>query len=204
MHHVGRIRTGFDAVARGSVSSAGGTSSEFPGAFRRVELTSKLQDLAPILSIAPQSLASLAALHDLTLEEVLHGLRAFFKTELGFKLVFDTTFARSISLAENRLEFLERRSHALQSSAPTAVSLAESSLSPSSSSTGPLPILSSACPGWVCYAEKTHGELLPFVSNVKSEQAVMGTLVKGGQVAKHLRLKYIPTLVLSSPGTDEY
>jgi iron only hydrogenase large subunit-like protein len=36
----------------------------------------------------------------------------------------------------------------------------------------------SACPGWICYAEKTHGELLPYISNVKSAQQIMGTLVK--------------------------
>ncbi|KAK9826721.1 hypothetical protein WJX81_001163 [Elliptochloris bilobata] len=44
---------------------------------------------------------------------------------------------------------------------------------------GPLPMLASACPGWVCYAEKTHGEYaLPYISTAKSPQAVMGTVVK--------------------------
>ena len=43
----------------------------------------------------------------------------------------------------------------------------------------PLPVLSSACPGFVCYAEKTHGPtLLKHISAVKSPQAVMGTIVK--------------------------
>lgn len=41
-----------------------------------------------------------------------------------------------------------------------------------------LPILASACPGWVCYAEKTVPEALPFVSAVKSQQQLTGTLVK--------------------------
>lgn len=37
---------------------------------------------------------------------------------------------------------------------------------------GPLPMLASACPGWVCYAEKTHGEYaLPYISTAKSPQA---------------------------------
>ena len=27
---------------------------------------------------------------------------------------------------------------------------------------GPMPMLASACPGWVCYAEKTHGWASPF------------------------------------------
>jgi iron only hydrogenase large subunit-like protein len=34
---------------------------------------------------------------------------------------------------------------------------------------GYLPILSSECPGWVCYAEKTIGEeAFPFMSKIKS------------------------------------
>ncbi|KAJ2970726.1 hypothetical protein NUW58_g9611 [Xylaria curta] len=40
------------------------------------------------------------------------------------------------------------------------------------------PILSSSCPGWVCYAEKTHPYVLPHISKVKSPQALMGTLLK--------------------------
>ncbi|GIX85483.1 cytosolic Fe-S cluster assembly factor narfl [Caerostris extrusa] len=40
-------------------------------------------------------------------------------------------------------------------------------------------MLSSACPGWICYAEKTHGEyVLPYISTVKSPQQIMGSLVK--------------------------
>ena len=42
-----------------------------------------------------------------------------------------------------------------------------------------LPLLTSSCPGWICYAEKTHGELiLPHLSAVKSPQQVTATLVK--------------------------
>ena len=41
------------------------------------------------------------------------------------------------------------------------------------------PLISSACPGWVCYAEKTHGTwILPHISQVKSAQQIMGSLVK--------------------------
>ncbi|KAJ3118202.1 hypothetical protein HDU96_003242 [Phlyctochytrium bullatum] len=39
-------------------------------------------------------------------------------------------------------------------------------------------MLASACPGWICYAEKTHPDLLPFISVVKSPQQVMGYLAK--------------------------
>ncbi|KAK7757101.1 Cytosolic Fe-S cluster assembly factor nar1 [Diatrype stigma] len=40
------------------------------------------------------------------------------------------------------------------------------------------PTLTSSCPGWVCYAEKTHPHVLPHMSRVKSPQALMGTLLK--------------------------
>lgn len=44
---------------------------------------------------------------------------------------------------------------------------------------GPLPLLASACPGWVCYAEKTQGAaVLPYISTAKSPQAVQGSAVK--------------------------
>jgi len=42
-----------------------------------------------------------------------------------------------------------------------------------------LTMLSSSCPGWVCYAEKTHGNfILPFVATTRSPQQIMGVLVK--------------------------
>ncbi|KAJ7306103.1 hypothetical protein JRQ81_010469 [Phrynocephalus forsythii] len=41
-------------------------------------------------------------------------------------------------------------------------------------------MLASACPGWICYAEKTHGSfIIPYISTAKSPQQVMGSLVKG-------------------------
>jgi iron only hydrogenase large subunit-like protein len=40
------------------------------------------------------------------------------------------------------------------------------------------PILTSSCPGWICYAEKTHPHILPHLSRLKSPQALMGTILK--------------------------
>ena len=48
----------------------------------------------------------------------------------------------------------------------------------SESKTPKKPILSSACPGWICYAEKTHPHVLPHLSHLKSPQALTGTLLK--------------------------
>ncbi|GAA5985130.1 hypothetical protein JCM10908_002534 [Rhodotorula pacifica] len=155
-------------------------------------------ELVPIASISPQSVASLAALYDLSLDETMRGLRRFFRQTLGFRLVFDTTFPRALSLLESRAELHERRSHYYSSPVPslpsiltasTSALVAPTKLDPASSSIAPLPVLSSACPGWICYAEKTHGDLLPFVSGVKSPQAVAGVLVKGNVVAGRLGLR---------------
>ena len=79
---------------------------------------------------------------------------AFCTQVLGFEHVYDTTFGRHISLLEHTREFWERKRG------------------------GKLPMLASACPGWICYAEKAHSEMLPFISRTKSPQQIMGTLVK--------------------------
>ncbi|KAH7888586.1 iron hydrogenase [Phlebopus sp. FC_14] len=115
----------------------------------------------PVLSIAPQSLASLATTlsssssSPVSLRQVLCRVHTFCTTVLGFKSVYDTTFARHVALLEQTQEYFERKAGG-----------------------GKLPMLASACPGWICYAEKAHSEMLPFISRTKSPQQVMGTLVK--------------------------
>jgi hypothetical protein len=50
-------------------------------------------------------------------------------------------------------------------------------------------MLASACPGWVCYAEKTHGEfVLPYISSTKSPQVPLfrqygGSYIEGFQMS---------------------
>ena len=41
-----------------------------------------------------------------------------------------------------------------------------------------MPILASACPGFVCYLESTQPALIPHLSSLKSPQAILGTAVK--------------------------
>ena len=41
-----------------------------------------------------------------------------------------------------------------------------------------LPMLASQCPGWVCYAEKTQPQSLPFISHTKSPQQIIGAILK--------------------------
>src|SRR5690606_1743510 len=83
-----------------------------------------------------------------------------FKGVLGCDFVMNAGYARNITTIETQREFVERyRKGGEQQS--------------------PMPLLTSECPGWICYAEKSHGSyILPYISTAKSPQQVMGTLVK--------------------------
>ncbi|CAB1448074.1 unnamed protein product [Pleuronectes platessa] len=113
-----------------------------------------------VVSVSPQSRASLAAYYNLSSGEAGKRLTSFFKS-IGIHHVFDTSFSRTFSLLESQREFMERLQRKEQDSKA-------------------LPMLTSACPGWICYAEKTHGEfILPYISTTRSPQQMMGSLVKG-------------------------
>ncbi|KAF1539571.1 Cytosolic Fe-S cluster assembly factor NARFL, partial [Eudyptula minor] len=110
-----------------------------------------------VVSVSPQSRASLAARCKMDVLETAKKLTAFLKS---VHYVFDTTFSRNFSLLESQQEFVKR--FRKQSEDKKA-----------------LPMLASACPGWICYAEKTHGSfIIPYISTTKSPQQVMGSLVK--------------------------
>lgn len=151
-------------------------------------LSNESDDRIPIISIAPQSLASLAAAYSqppydgdpLTPREIFHRIRSFCTSILGFAYAFDTNFARHIALKEHVKEFMERREQYLVKG--------DDALSRLPSET--LPMLASACPGWICYAEKAHSEMLPFIARTKSPQQVMGTLVKKW-IGKKLGKQYV-------------
>lgn len=121
-----------------------------------------------VASISPQALASLSSKYSTNLEQpiplshIFQRIELYLKTILHFDVVFDTTFARHISLEEQAREYRERK---------------KTSESPQNA-TPQLPMLASACPGWICYAEKTHGELLPLISNTRSPQQIAGLLAK--------------------------
>ncbi|KAL1741841.1 iron hydrogenase [Schizophyllum fasciatum] len=120
----------------------------------------------PVMSIAPQVLASLSASASSTPispRQMLRRVRRFCRSNMGFEAIFDTTFARHLALRETVAEWKQRSDAARAGITDT---------------TDPLPMIASACPGWICYAEKTHAEMLPYISKTKSPQQIMGTLVK--------------------------
>ncbi|KAK0212670.1 iron hydrogenase [Desarmillaria ectypa] len=148
--------------------------------------------ITPVISIAPQCLASLAAsLSDsshshsrVSPRQVLRRLRSFCKDVLGFAYVFDTTFARHLALREHVMEFVERQEKHRNKDSMDSMGDGQEA------SDGRLPMLASACPGWICYAEKAHSEMLPFIAQTKSPQQVMGTLVKNWMGSKWGKLPH--------------
>lgn len=78
---------------------------------------------------------------------------------LGVDYVLDIALARHLSLVEAAREFTSLKAHEKAGKKET--------------------LLSSTCPGFVCYAEKSQGSILvPMLSRVKSPQQIMGLLVK--------------------------
>ncbi|RYP40273.1 hypothetical protein DL767_001816 [Monosporascus sp. MG133] len=118
-----------------------------------------------VASVSPQTRASLAAvigpgtseadagrkIAQLLMGE--DGLRAGGRWNNAFTWVVDTNTAREACLVLGAEEVLGESGTAK-------------------------PVLTSSCPGWVCYAEKTHPHVLPHMSKVKSPQALMGILLK--------------------------
>ena len=113
-----------------------------------------------VVSLSVQAVLSIAERYNLSPEQGLSKLAGYFY-ELGADTVLDMTVADDFALLESAKEFVERYKVA------------------KSGSKNQLPMLSSSCPGWVCYAEKTHGNfILPYISVTKSPQQIMGSLVK--------------------------
>ncbi|KAF2869904.1 iron hydrogenase [Massariosphaeria phaeospora] len=135
-----------------------------------------------VASVSPQARASLAAVFSVSEAEAGNmiaqllsgpsGVRAGGIYGSDFSWVIDTNVLREACLVAAADEV-------------TAALSPEASNSPSATGcedaldTNPTkPILTSACPGWICYAEKTHPYVLPHLSRLKSPQALTGILLK--------------------------
>lgn len=74
---------------------------------------------------------------------------------MGFKHVYDTSFAADMTIFEEATEFIDRFSKG-----------------------GTLPMFTSCCPAWVKYAEIYYPELIPHISTCRSPQAMFGSVAK--------------------------
>jgi iron only hydrogenase large subunit-like protein len=114
-----------------------------------------------VVSLSVQPILSIAAHYGLAVNDCAAKLVTYFKN-LGADMVVDITLADDFALLESQREFI-RRFRATESDGVKNV----------------IPMLASSCPGWVCYAEKTHGSyILPYISTTKSPQQIMGSLIK--------------------------
>ncbi|XP_034950134.1 probable cytosolic Fe-S cluster assembly factor AGAP009023 [Chelonus insularis] len=113
-----------------------------------------------VVSLSVQPILSIAERYNLDPEDTTLRLAGYFK-ELGADMVLDMTVADDLALLESAKEFVKRYNQSQEGQEKQ------------------IPMLASACPGWICYAEKTHGNfILPYISTTKSPQQIMGSLVK--------------------------
>jgi iron-only hydrogenase group A len=75
--------------------------------------------------------------------------------KLGFRKVFDTSFAADLTIMEEGSELVERIKNG-----------------------GVLPMLTSCSPGWIKFVEQFYPELIPNLSTCKSPQQMMGAVIK--------------------------
>lgn len=92
---------------------------------------------------------------------------------LGFKKIFDTSFAADLTVMEETREFLGRLEMDRN-----------------------IPQFTSCCPGWVKYAEQYHADLLDNLSTCKSPQQMFGAVAKEFY-AKELKINPEDLIVVS-------
>ncbi|HOY46440.1 MAG TPA: [Fe-Fe] hydrogenase large subunit C-terminal domain-containing protein [Candidatus Dojkabacteria bacterium] len=75
--------------------------------------------------------------------------------QMGFDYVFDTNFGADLTVIEEAFELVERlKKHKL------------------------LPMFTTCCPSWYMFVERLYPDLIPYLSTVKSPQAILASLVK--------------------------
>jgi len=111
-----------------------------------------------LLSTTSQTVTALAVSLALPQLECLAKLKTFFHS-CGVDYVLDVAAARQVTNAETAHEFMQR-------------------CAADGGGGGVNGLLSSTCPGWVCYVEKSQPCALPFLSAVRSPQAIQGVIVK--------------------------
>ena len=123
-----------------------------------------------IVSVGAATQTALAGHYGLKAVDVWGKLVYFFKNVLGADELIDTTFTANFALRTAALEFVKRY---------------RSSITDSNSVMRPM--LSSECPGWICYAEKKLPAMLPQICTVRSPQQILGALVKSYLVEQYQR-----------------
>lgn len=104
-----------------------------------------------VCSVSHQARASFAAAFGVSVEVADAKLHSLLLDTLGFDYVVGMGVGREISLIHSAQE-VEKSTQK--------------------------PVMAASCPGWVCYVEKTHPHVIPYLSGVKSPQQICGSLLK--------------------------
>jgi iron only hydrogenase large subunit-like protein len=169
------------------------------------KLLLRLRSSAPglvVVSLSPQSVASLAGFLEMDYMCTFLAISQLLKN-LNVHCVIDTSSAGDLTLMQTWSDLRSRLGasqaatgadkltrHWVKPQLTSAVSstrqrhhipgeeTAEENAPLPVLTNGPLPLLASQCPGFVCFAEKTTPEALPYLSSSKSAQQVLGSALK--------------------------
>ena len=119
-----------------------------------------------VASVSPQVRASLAAAYGIPEQQAGYLIEQFLSGAQGLKSGGQHGSSFAYVVDTNRMR---EACHVIG---------AEDVAQSFQNSAQPRPILTSACPGWICYIEKTHPHVLPHLSKLKSPQALTGTMLK--------------------------
>ena len=108
-----------------------------------------------VVQIAPAVRVSIGEAFGYTGKNFTNKLYALLR-RLGFKAVFDTSFAADVTIMEEASELEERLLHGKK----------------------PLPLITTCCPSWVDFMEKFHTDMIEHFSSSKSPQEMLGVLSK--------------------------
>jgi len=108
-----------------------------------------------VVQIAPAVRASIGEAFGYTGRNFTKKLYTLLR-RLGFKAVFDTSFAADVTIMEEASELVERLVK----------------------KTRPLPLITSCCPSWVDFMEKFHSDMIENFSSCKSPHEILGVLSK--------------------------
>lgn len=167
-----------------------------------------LNDSLVVVAVSPQSLASLAAMTGMTSMELFLRISSFFKDlgvyyVLDMAAVGDIALLEAreefikryrgghdntwitpqttMAVSSNSMNIITGSGNDIFNYAPNTgdPNLVEvKDLSIDMSIELHLPMLASSCPGWICYAEKSQPQAIPYISSTKSPQQILGTIVK--------------------------
>ncbi|CBH16195.1 iron-containing hydrogenase, putative [Trypanosoma brucei gambiense DAL972] len=108
------------------------------------------------VTISDQSAASIAAFLKTDVQKAFHIVSGFFRAVLNARYVSDLHWALRISVEKTAEEYCRRVRCERER----------------------LPLIVSACPGWVCYCEKQGAAILPLLCPVMSPQGIAGCYSK--------------------------